>query len=353
MEPQTVLQFYLDKGKPIEHYIVAQENHSELPESKSDKDELEPEQIEVKHLHVYLEYASKQALAWSTLDLKDGDITYHGNYQTCRSPERVAAYCIKDGNYLTNFTEEELERFVEVAKHKGKTWADVIKLAKENKPDEAHDLMCHVAPRDAVMGGPRVIESLISLNRKAQAKEQASERKFLRPELMDTWDKAKYSLLFVGRTKLGKTGYALSQFKNPFHCTHTDGLSKFNPKVHDGIVFDDVYFDKRAADFRLHITGVQDDAMLNVKYGNVLLKAGTPRIFVANKWPFGYPIPDELKRRLHCVKIEEDLRVMSVEQEHADVKPEDDFQAMLEDYEDEASEQQEPVYHSTCASLMA
>jgi Geminivirus Rep catalytic domain. len=42
------------------------------------------------------------------LDLKDGDQTYHGNYQSVKSDEHVIKYVTKDGNFISSKSIEDL-----------------------------------------------------------------------------------------------------------------------------------------------------------------------------------------------------------------------------------------------------
>lgn len=42
------------------------------------------------------------------LDLKDGEMVYHGNYQSVKSDEHVIKYVTKDGNFISSKSIEDL-----------------------------------------------------------------------------------------------------------------------------------------------------------------------------------------------------------------------------------------------------
>lgn len=50
--------------------------------------------------------------------MEDGDKTFHGKYEGCRDVHAVMKYCMKEGDYISSYTNEEL---------------DAIKKAKKNK----------------------------------------------------------------------------------------------------------------------------------------------------------------------------------------------------------------------------
>jgi len=43
------------------------------------------------------------------LDINFNDKIFHPNIQAVKAPEFCRKYCIKDGNYITNFSESELQ----------------------------------------------------------------------------------------------------------------------------------------------------------------------------------------------------------------------------------------------------
>lgn len=86
------------------------------------------------------------------------------------------------------------------------------------------------------------------------------------------------SWLVHGVTNTGKTNYALAHFKKPLLVRDLEDLRSLGPE-HDGIVFDDL-------DFRhLFFTAIKNlldpdfPGVVHVRYQNVTIPAGMPRIF--------------------------------------------------------------------------
>lgn len=324
--PDEFLVFLNTLKKPIERYIICREQHTEPEEEKA----LVPPCP--THLHVYCRFVSKQTVSWSSLTFSHEGVDYRGNYQSCRSPDAVVAYVAKDGDYITNFPQREIDKMIAATKYKGCGWGDIVTLAQAGEREEYKKMLYIVAPRDAALGGERLLRSLAALSKKKPEKLQ-SGRVFVDPPGIAGWRRHKVSLVLLGATNLGKTSYAQTLFESPFVCTHNDGLRKYKPDVHDAIIFDDCNFAFRDEMWKLHITGVQDTAQVNVKYGNVEIPAGTPRVFINNQWMWGKDPSDALIRRVFVVVCKTDLRVLSAEDQAADPRPQDDLEEALAAYQ--------------------
>lgn len=87
MEPDAALQ-QLSDILAIDQYIIAQEKHEDG----------------ASHLHCWLKCTKKYNIKDANkLDLKDEEgMTYHGNYQGCRSNKAVIEYCTKGGKYISS-----------------------------------------------------------------------------------------------------------------------------------------------------------------------------------------------------------------------------------------------------------
>lgn len=321
LSPESALKHLVDIGD-VEHYLIAREEHKE-------DDELDVD-AEPYHLHAYVRYKKTKQIPYTTLHLKSEDGTiYKGNYQTCRNANQVAKYCAKDGQYITSYTKEQLQKMIADAADKP-TFADVIKLAQSGDPKGAFTTLVTVAPRDVLMRGPAALKSSLRQLDQTPNEERRSDWEFTEHPRVANWDRSKYSLVVVGKSGLGKTSYAKSLFKSPCVVTRIDGLKEYSQEKHDGLVFDDMCFEKHAPETQLHLTGVEDEPQLNVKFGTVTIPRGTPRVFVRNYFPFSLPIRAELRRRIHCCAVKTDLRVMSKKQTEEAVKPEDDLDAIFE-----------------------
>jgi Geminivirus Rep catalytic domain. len=85
----------LEDSTKIEKYLIARENHEDGK----------------KHLHVYLLLEKKVNIRdCRYLDLTDDNgRIYHGKYEGCRSDAAVLAYCTKENDYISSYSEDELE----------------------------------------------------------------------------------------------------------------------------------------------------------------------------------------------------------------------------------------------------
>lgn len=91
LEPEDALAalqlIAIEHNHTFVKYLVAQELHKDG----------------TPHLHVYLLLGDRV----DTRDPRYWDIEgFHGDYQACRSPNRVKTYCSKDSNFLSNFMDK-------------------------------------------------------------------------------------------------------------------------------------------------------------------------------------------------------------------------------------------------------
>jgi len=89
LHPELVYQLLdeLPFSSKIVEYIIATEKHEDG----------------TPHIHAYLKYDNKVQFGKTRWDLVVDGVRYHGNYQACDKWQNVAKYCIKDGDYKTNF----------------------------------------------------------------------------------------------------------------------------------------------------------------------------------------------------------------------------------------------------------
>lgn len=74
----------------------------------------------------------------------------------------------------------------------------------------------------------------------------------------------------------------------------------------------------------IHLTSVQVDVDINVKHCSVTLPPGVPRVFTHNGWPWPADPHGAIARRVYCVPIEDDVRILSPNDE-TPVKPGDEW----------------------------
>ena len=96
------------------------------------------------------------------------------------------------------------------------------------------------------------------------------------------------TLHIYGRIHLGKTEWALAQFSNPILVTTRDALGDFDPRIHDGIVFDKMRFNEWTVEDCESLTDYTQPAAVKLRYRLVKIPKKTRKIVVTNLkdvWP--------------------------------------------------------------------
>lgn len=94
--------------------------------------------------------------------------------------------------------------------------------------------------------------------------------------------------LFVGKSGMGKTHFALAHFKNPLLVTHLDQLGHLTSD-HDGIVIDDLDFRHCPFPQIVNLLDMETDRHVHIRYQTALIPAGTKRIFTSNRDDIFFP----------------------------------------------------------------
>jgi len=102
-------------------------------------------------------------------------------------------------------------------------------------------------------------------------------------------------VLICGDPGTGKTQFAIAQFKSPLVVSSSeeqddpkasplDILLKFDPNLHDAIVFDDLSFANRPFEFLKVLLDMDLDGPIRCSYNRTaIIPAGTPRVFTHNE----------------------------------------------------------------------
>lgn len=101
--------------------------------------------------------------------------------------------------------------------------------------------------------------------------------------LIEDWS---VSHIICGPPNIGKTEWAKQHF--PGGCllvSHMDDLKAFDPKTHEGIVFDDMCFTHLHRGAQIHVTDVDNDRSIHCRYGVAFIPAHTKKIFTTNVMP--------------------------------------------------------------------
>lgn len=121
--------------------------------------------------------------------------------------------------------------------------------------------------------------------------------------------------LVVGPTNLGKTGYAMANFEKALLVNDIEQLKAFDPRVHDGIVFDDMSFNHWPAQSIIHLLDGDYDREIRCRYNNAVIPKGTRRVFTHNSDTCLMPKEAQegqtaaILRRYKTLYVEKDLRV--------------------------------------------
>ncbi len=89
--------------------------------------------------------------------------------------------------------------------------------------------------------------------------------------------------------------------------SHIDDLKRIDYEKHDAVIFDDMSFKHWPVTSCIHLLDCEQDRTINIRYGNVVLRAGFPRVFISNNpiWP---PFEEALARRMALAEVTVDMR---------------------------------------------
>lgn len=116
-----------------------------------------------------------------------------------------------------------------------------------------------------------------------------------------------------GATETGKTQFALAHFQKPLFIRHMDVLGDLNPRVHDGLVFDDMEFDHMPPTAVIHLLDLDMPSDIHIRYKTAFIPAGFPRIFTSNGRDIWYKpdtcasIKEAIERRIFRWEISRKL----------------------------------------------
>ncbi len=121
------------------------------------------------------------------------------------------------------------------------------------------------------------------------------------------------SIVLWGKSQIGKTQFALAHFKTPLMVSHMDKLGMFDPKLHDGIVFDDMSFLHLPRTAQIHVVDQNNQRELHIRYTMAHIAANTKKIFTTNEAMGAIFLDDEaINNRLWIIECPGD---------HSDSRP--------------------------------
>lgn len=231
MSMEELLEYW-SKGREIEKYLICEESHEDGN----------------PHLHAYFHFKKKVESVnphWADIEYKgcgkdkpgccEETGSYHPNDAgAIRSHSAIEKYITKDGNWISNFYEDNV-------------WNE---LQKATSVDSGMKTLLNRSPRDYFLYGGQ-IESNLRKKLKEEPKiykpPEWDDKPFNNiPHELDLWFKteAKKShrarcLFLWGPTRLGKTAYVRQMIPNHVYWRGTINLDTFREDA-DVIIFDDI-----------------------------------------------------------------------------------------------------------------
>lgn len=278
------------------------------------------------HLHVYLEFKQAQKIYSPTkLDLilpgLDSDVRFHGNYQAAKSEHRIIKYIVKaaeePGDVLTN---------KELPIHEGEYYSNATEhlhaVLRNEGLKAAIKVMYDMYPKVALHRGGALINNMATASAYYHAKEESEEARTLSdftdiPKEIYEWMERsdEVVLILFGPTGTGKTQLAKAIFnsmKIPFLMVRDlNGLSRFDPAEHRGLIFDDLDLGEKSREELIHLYDMEENSDIRILYRVVVLQAGIPRIFTTNEIHQFLRNETALKRRAQPVEVAERMFKLS------------------------------------------
>ncbi|PVV01092.1 hypothetical protein BB560_004504 [Smittium megazygosporum] len=225
------------------------------------------------HIHVYLKTTRK-------LDIRSENFfdigQYHGNYRSCRSARNVINYLLKGNDIISNF----LDGMISQANLNA-----VQRVFMCNSFNEALEVVRsdYNLGRDYLrssVGYEQNLRHIFCTNVWRPTVKPLFRLRCL-PELVG-WNPNKRALWLYGPDNTGKTTFALSLFNNPLLIMDPDKLKELAPE-HDGIVFDNMYLGDYRVQVVENLLDMQFHTPVRIRYQNVIISDGLPRVFTSNK----------------------------------------------------------------------
>lgn len=274
----------------MKSYIVAQESHKDGS----------------SHLHCFLVLEEPfDSTSPRCLDLPgENGAVFHGNYRIARDQGKVAKYCTKEGNYLTNLTPGELTKLqAKTATRKKNEYMRAREMMSLGATIAEAVQVIALTPRgarDLTLQGPAITRSLSSLRaRKMVLQYHLSDFPGWRIERDPNT-----TLILSGPPNTGKTQLAKALNPDALFVTHLDQLREFNPENSTGIIFDEGSFRHMHREAQIHLTDVLEDRTVHCRYAVAFLPAGTSRTIVTNLHPDQVLFWDDYAIRRRCQYVE-------------------------------------------------
>lgn len=271
VEPQELLEFLkkVTEKWGINTYVIAQEKHQDGN----------------KHLHVYLKTEKKPHMnsAERFFDYKG----FHPKVEGCRSWKLVVKYVTKDGNYITNLSDEKIKEILLANTKVGEIYEKAYKRAREDGVEAGmKELETVKTYRDLLVHGEAIERSMKKL--KGTDNNVEFNLEDFKPREWE-WDQRR-TLIMTGPTCTGKTSLALAFLPKALMVGDMDDLREYNSGKYHGIIFDDMSFMPDigsgkggvSREAQLHIFDYDHLRSIKCRYTNAKIPAKTPKIVTSN-----------------------------------------------------------------------
>lgn len=155
--------------------------------------------------------------------------------------------------------------------------------------------------------GPRSVTDVQCLRANRQKRQKVQP---LQHAMCWIFEPPAWNVLFLsGPSGIGKTEWALAQFRSPLLIRSLETLKQFDSSVHDGLVFDDLCARDLKPEQAIMLVEFSQPSTINVKYGSVDIPAHVRKVFTTNLhfsdyWPdMKQAQLDAIRRRLVVVEL--------------------------------------------------
>lgn len=200
--------------------------------------------------------------------------------------DQDSLYCMKeDGDLIIN-----------INNRKQGNRTDLDELTESIKEKKTKEQLWKDHPKAMIKYHKGAYEMMTVMN-KPETKIRFKLKEFKPWIPITEWDK---SIILIGDSGIGKTEFAKAHFKKPLMVSHIDDLRLLD--THDGIIFDDMDFKHWPRTSQIHITDIDENRSINVKYGTALIPAESKKIFTCNELPVDIEDP-AIRRRCRVVRL--------------------------------------------------
>lgn len=220
-----------------------------------------------KHFHAYIKWERRvDYSSASHFDFKG----VHPNIVT-GIKKAWEHYVAKEGDYITNYYVQK------VTKYGCALSASTV--------EEGLLLIAEHHPRDYCLNRQRIFESLTMHKRMLMTPKETPNYQWneygvsVRAMIEEAWSTK--TIVLHGPTSLGKTSLALSMGKSPLLVSHLDRLKSI-PLGTTHLVLDDMSLAHLPRTTILHLTDLEHDRDIHVRYNVATLPSGLPRILTTN-----------------------------------------------------------------------